>query len=436
MCTTRQTGVIEVGGTPVPTPTPYAAPAPVRPKTPHRRRLWEIHRKYHCPIVGTCLTVEELRKLACRAGLDGWDSESDYALHSTAVGLARDRNGLSDPMQKLLERKFEATIRRFSRAKSGDEVLSLWSRALAEGEVKAALWAALSHGCADEQLAQLIYEDVHMLSHQVGASSHASLGELSRLRRMETELTAKITRMRERHAAQLSEKEADIRALNQRLTRIPELEQRLGEAENRLHTSHQGLANTLPDAGKQRLEMESRRATQAEKRCAELEARLKELQQSHVELQGEWEAAEDTLARMLDPSACHGCEEGQAGHCSNGNFSGCCILCVGGRTGLADQYRALVERGNGRFIHHDGGLEDNPRRLPALLSSADAVICPADNVSHGAYYVVKRLCKQYGKPCIMLKRSGLSTFARGLAELAVERTASDRNIHENGPSQE
>lgn len=85
---------------------------------------------------------------------------------------------------------------------------------------------------------------------------------------------------------------------------------------------------------------------------------------------------------------------------------------------MADQYRTLVERSNGRFAHHDGGVEDNPKRLQTLLSAADAVICPADNVSHGAYYVVKRLCKQYGKPCVLLKRSGLSTFARGLAELA------------------
>jgi hypothetical protein len=51
------------------------------------------------------------------------------------------------------------------------------------------------------------------------------------------------------------------------------------------------------------------------------------------------------------------------------------------------------------------------------LAAADAVICPADNVSHGAYYVVKRLCKQYGKPCVLLKNSGLSSFARGLSAL-------------------
>ncbi len=76
-----------------------------------------------------------------------------------------------------------------------------------------------------------------------------------------------------------------------------------------------------------------------------------------------------------------------------------------------------MERSNGRFVHHDGGLEDSPKRLQAMLAAADAVICPADNVSHGAYYVVKRLCKQYGKPCVLLKNSGLSSFARGLSAL-------------------
>ena len=43
---------------------------PVACGAPRRRKLWEIGNKYHCPIVGTCLTVDELRKLARRADLE------------------------------------------------------------------------------------------------------------------------------------------------------------------------------------------------------------------------------------------------------------------------------------------------------------------------------------------------------------------------------
>lgn len=391
-------------------PPPCDATPPVARGTPRRRKLWEVAHKYHCPIVGTCLSVDELRKLARRADMEGWDSESDYALHSAAVGLARDRNELSEPMQKWLERKFEAAVKRFAKAKSADELLAQWRLAMARGEAAGALWAALSHGLADERVAHLVYEDIHMLSHQVGAASRADLAELARLRRMEAELTLKLERQQERHAAQLAEKEEELRSLGRRLAAAAPVRENGGMGDD---TARQRIAEL-----EQRLEAKAQRAAQAEKRCQELTEQAAELNRKTGELQSEWEAAEEALTRALTPPACCDCAESRGGRCASGDFSGRCILCVGGRTGLADHYRSLVERSNGRFVHHDGGLEDNPKRLQSLLSAADAVICPADNVSHGAYYVVKRLCKQYGKPCVLLKRSGLSTFARGLAELA------------------
>lgn len=403
---------------------------PARPGLPpsarqtllRRRKLWDIAGKYHCPLIGTCLSVEELRRLARRAGLEGWDSESDYALHSTAVGLARDRNELSELMQKHLELKFTLPLRRMGHIKSADDLLCAWRSALTRGEELAGmLWAALSHACVNEQTAHLIYEDIHMLSHQSGATNRADLNELARLKNTESEQMLQLQRQQEKSAAQLAERDAEIRALHERLKRMTEVEHRLHEAETRLReTSAPPRPHTLQRIAEleQRLDAETRRAVQAEKRSAEQERHAAALLEKIAGLQEDQSAAEEMLTQALTPPECRSCEDSRAGNCAGGDFSGRCILCVGGRTGLADQYRALVERSNGRFIHHDGGIEDNPKRLQSLLSTADAVICPADNVSHGAYYVVKRLCKQYGKPCVLLNRSGLSTFARGLAELA------------------
>lgn len=401
---------------------PYKLAPSVAREAPHRHKLWQIAHRYHCPIIGTCLNMEELRKLARRASLEGWDSESDYTLHSTAVGLADHRNGLSDPMQKLLERKFAALVRRSASVKSSEELLSWWRAALARGEAAGAFWAAMSHAHASEQVAHLIYEDIHMLSHQVGAASHAGLGELARLRRVEAELTLKLERQQARHAAQLAEKAQEIGGLSRRIGGALEIErqQRAAEQQTREDVMGGDRARLHIAELEQRLEAEVLRAAHAENRYEELAVQTAELRRKVHELQGERDAAEDALTNVLTPPACGDCAEGREGRCNSANFSGRCILCVGGRSGMADHYRSLVERSNGRFVHHDGGVEDNPKRLQALLSSADAVICPADNVSHGAYYVVKRLCKQYGKPCVMLNRSGLSTFARGLAELADE----------------
>jgi len=91
---------------------------------------------------------------------------------------------------------------------------------------------------------------------------------------------------------------------------------------------------------------------------------------------------------------------------------------VGGRSHVIDHYREIVARCNGEFDHHDGGIEDKPQRLNALLSSADVVICAIDCVSHDAYNRSKRFCKRFAKPCVLLRSSGVSTFARALEQVA------------------
>jgi hypothetical protein len=161
---------------------------------------------------------------------------------------------------------------------------------------------------------------------------------------------------------------------------------------------------------------ETRRAERAEARAADLaetKARCDALERALAEAVAQREGAERTLRNLLaerdcdqDPATCPA------------NLDGRCVLCVGGRTRLVEQYRTLVEQSRGQFIYHDGGLEDNVSRLQTLLASADAVICQTGNVSHGAYYVVKRYCKQNGKPCMMLKNGALSSFQKGLRVLA------------------
>ena len=91
------------------------------------------------------------------------------------------------------------------------------------------------------------------------------------------------------------------------------------------------------------------------------------------------------------------------------------VLCVGGRSGHVPLYRELVERHGGIFVHHDGGLEDNPRRLDAQLAAADLVFCQTGCLNHNAYARVKEHCKRSGKPCVYLDKPGAGSFARALA---------------------
>jgi Uncharacterized protein conserved in bacteria (DUF2325) len=75
-------------------------------------------------------------------------------------------------------------------------------------------------------------------------------------------------------------------------------------------------------------------------------------------------------------------------------------------------------------LHHDGGIEERGGLLPGLVSRADAVLFPVDCVSHAAMSLVKRLCRQAGKPFVPLRSAGLAPFCAALRNPAL-RSAPD-----------
>lgn len=388
------------------------------PAIRRRRKLWEISASCHCVVIGACLSMAELRRLARHAGVEQWNGESDYDLHHAAARLTCERNVLSTLIQKELERRFAPAVRRFARARTDDEIRALWKEALSRGEVAGALWAVMTHAMASERTLCLVYEDLHMLSHQAGASNRADLRRLAELERENETLREQLKRHSIRSAEQIADKDALIAALGQRVADAAGVELRLQEAERRLRALDDDEA--LAQA-RRLLAAESLRAQRAQERADRLagtEARCTQLEHALAEARHECEAADRALRGILAQLSCGG-EVAACAACV-AHLSGRCVLYVGGRTGLVDQYRLLVEQCHGRFMHHDGGLEHNLKRLQALLASADGVVCAAGNVSHGAYHAVKRFCKQHGKPCVLLKNASLSSFVNGIRTLAGE----------------
>lgn len=265
-----------------------------------------------------------------------------------------------------------------------------------------------------------------MLSHLQGASNRAELRRAHLLQERTETLETELAELR----ARLVEKEEVIQALNRRLAQALEQERRLQEAQQRLQTlagdaERAALRTQLTELGRD-LEREQRRADAAEQRLAqdrhalaELETWNRQLQEELGTLRTECASLEESLRALLSRA----CQEEECPHqeearCTASNLCGRRILYVGGRTGLHAHYRALVEQRNGEFLHHDGGLEDGRRRLPQVLASADAVLCPVDCVSHDACLRLRTLCKRSGKPLVLLRSSGLSSFVRGLQEIA------------------
>jgi Uncharacterized protein conserved in bacteria (DUF2325) len=109
---------------------------------------------------------------------------------------------------------------------------------------------------------------------------------------------------------------------------------------------------------------------------------------------------------------------------NSADLDGRCILYVGGRARQVPQFKSHVERTNGRFLHHDGGLEHNAGLLPGLVSRADLVVFPVDCISHDAAGSLKRTCRQLGKRYLPLRTSSLASLVSGLAGATTAATAS------------
>ena len=90
------------------------------------------------------------------------------------------------------------------------------------------------------------------------------------------------------------------------------------------------------------------------------------------------------------------------------------MLYVGGRPKQVWQARAAVEGLGGRFLHHDGGIDDNGALLAGLVSRADLAAFPVDCISHDAAGMVKRLCRQSAKPFLPLRSSGAGSLLAAL----------------------
>lgn len=447
---------------------------------PNRRKLWE-HQDYQCPILGTCLSMTELKKLARKLGVTVKPGASDYELHAFFVGECRRESPLSSFVNKLLDKKFRKALRHFAKAADETSLEAMWRHAVKSGDIPGPFWALMSHPAAGDALLNKAFGEIHMLSHLMGAANRADIKRLAGLERRVEELTLALSKVQEARRAVKLEFTLKIKDLEDRLgTERAErlkLDRRLREAALRPGLFHreaasgpESLAVAGPDGARKiasgpegaRLaahggpgaaaspmlclpgealaarQLESARE-QVRRQAAMMEELYREnarLRETVSDLRADLELAEsgfvrtatgparDTkgrrctgLAPSYNGSVLSACPASPDGSCPC-PLSGKCVLYVGGRCNLVRHYREMVESLGGTFIHHDGGVENSASELHGKLAGADMVLCPVDCVSHDACLAVKKACKARMKPFHMLRGSGLTSLARSLGSLA------------------
>lgn len=369
-----------------------------------RRRLWELPKSAHCPVIGVCLPLGLLRRLVNKA-LKGQAQADDYALHVGAVSECASRSPLSELLQRELEQRYAGTIQRFRTARSQTAVAALWADAVAAGDVCGALWASLTHPRCDVPLQEAICRDMHMLQHQAGAAVRVDLQRFQQLQDENLALGRELADVQQRITRLLQDKQAELDQLTAALmqaradaigkdTRIAALAVELQQLHARIPGLHK--RNELA----QRLEQMVERNRELERRNTALAQQRDRLAASEAPPAADPVAATPAVIDPAPPAIALQQQQ---------------VLCVGGRNGNVCSYRELIERSGGHFLHHDGGQEASINLLDASLAAADLVICQTGCISHNAYWRVKDYCKRTGKPCVFIDNPSISSLARGLA---------------------
>ncbi len=376
-----------------------------------RRRLWELDGHAYCPVIGVCLPLPQLRRLAEKT-LGKLGLYSDYEVHCTVVTECRRRSPLSEALHKELEHRYALVLRAAQQLKSTEALGAWWQDCRASADWAGALWAALTHPRCDSELEQRILGEVHMLQHQVGMATRADLNRLEGLLDENAILARELASAQKRSQQQTSHYSS---RLEQQQAEALRLRAALVQAQTRLHQQEETLVqlqSSAPGLGtRQELSQQNRLQEEA------LQAHKRLLQQARQEAQQQRQRAEALQARLETKPHDH--KPQQAAPVGAPDLDKRSVLCVGGRTASVPIYRQVIEHTGARFLHHDGGTEDNSNLLDTTLAAADLVICQSGCISHNAYWRVKDHCKRTGKQCVFIETPSRSALERALSGLDV-----------------
>ncbi len=392
-----------------------------------RTKIWELP-DYQCSVVGTCLSVRELEKVARQTGLELEPDATEFQIHGTFVMLCKRKGRVAKAVARLLDRKYAAAVRGFSQARDDDALRELWRQARSRGDIPGPYWALLTHPDALPALKSEAFGDVHMLSHLVGAANRADIRRLCELEEALEKMETRRARVRAAFKRGVTAIATENKALKDRLAAMAkEVEQyRNGSkahASAALRAENEALLRSL---GAQSVELmqgnmlRDSLARKAEAYERRLTLTLREGRDKDAELALLNRKMERLFAIPPDSACPPDCDKAGTDQCPGPSLCGKRILYVGGRANLVTHYRHAVERCGGEFLHHDGGVEQTRQALPRVLVGVDAVVCPVDCISHDACQCVKDICKHTMKPCVFLRSSGLSSLVRTLEELCAD----------------
>lgn len=392
--------------------------APAGPPAQRRRaRLAELTAHVHCSVIGTCLSDAELRRLVPRFSSVDPRRASELDVHHAAVELSSAGGPACKALNKALDERYAMAIRRFGAVRTEDGLRDLWRESLAAGDVPGAYWAVLTHPDVTPELRQLVFGEVHMLSHLVGASNRADIRRLVALETENAALKDKVARQ-QRRLMEMSvdrgraHEELRSRLIDEQAQRDPAL------ADGAAHDQVRALQDKLSESEQRLLKQQSHgaamdeRAAAAEREADGLRSELERAQALLAGVRAENEALERVVSGRMVPGA---------GEPSGADvLRGRKIVYVGGRPSTHQAIRQVVEAADGDIAIHDGGIEDRKGLLSSAIAHADIVAFPVDCIDHDSAQRLKRQCDRLGVAWYPLRTASVGSFVTLAERLAQE----------------
>lgn len=396
-----------------------------------RKKLWELDYRYHCSIVGTCLTIQELSPLITKSEVELPENPMDYQIHGIFVQLAAKGGQAARLMNKKLNRKFVKTISKFNKYEKLDKLADAWEEAFEQGDIPGPYWAVLTHPLSTKSFQEHVFGRVHMHMHNATINNAQNIRKLNRKDQEIDNLKQRIKQVKKYWKEAFENESKQRKELDKRVCSIQKENIRLGnEVDRLLEVSQVSEVIEIQEQNRTMLEQlnelqqkhkELKEENDSLKECLQSSVfKVNKLKQENSEKNTEIEFLLGEIENLMQNHGNHYCPDRGTSRCPGPLLCGRRILYVGGRQGLIEHYRRLVERYGAEFMHHDGGQEDNKNELPNMLNKADAIFCPVDCINHNACKMLKNICKDKEKNYYILRSSGISNLEEEISRRVEE----------------
>ena len=147
----------------------------------------------------------ELHKIVRQSQIDIPPNISEFELHGTIVSYSGSKGVVAKIVEKILNKKYSAHLRKFSKLQNKTELVQAWEEALAQGDIPGPYWALLSHPLASDTIRSKAFGEVHMLSHLVGSANRADIKALAVLQKQLEAENERLAGMKKSYRLRLKE---------------------------------------------------------------------------------------------------------------------------------------------------------------------------------------------------------------------------------------